>query len=73
MKKFFAKLVNWSGQREDYSESRFQADQEDRAKIGRARNEQMTAGHNPKYASDRKLPAEEDILGPSDSGLKGEK
>lgn len=67
IKKILAKLANWSEQREDFSKSRFQAGQEDQAKMARERHEQIMAGRDKRYVSERTVPAEEEILGPSDS------
>ena len=54
IKKIFAKLVNWSGQREDFSKSRFRADQEDQARMARERLEQIMTGRDKKYVSEAK-------------------
>lgn len=72
IKKILAKLVNWSGQREDFSKSRFQADQEEQARMARERNVQIMAGRDKKYVSEQTVPSEEEILGPSNSALKEE-
>ena len=73
IKKIFAKLVNWSGQREDFSKSRFRADQEDQARMARERLEQIMTGRDKKYVSEQTVPTEGEILGPSEPGTKGEK
>ena len=67
LKKILAKLVNWSGQRENFSASRFRTNQEDEARMARERHEQIMSGQDKKYVSERTVPAEEEILGPSDS------
>lgn len=72
IKKLLAKLVNWSEQRENFSRSRFQADQEDQTKLARERHEQIMAERNRKYVSERTIPAESEIFGPSGSALKKE-
>lgn len=72
MKKLLAKLINWSGQREDFSKSRFRADGEEQAKLARERHEQIMAGRDKKYVSERTVPTENEILSPSDSALKKE-
>ncbi len=72
-KKIIAKLVNWTEQREDFSKSRFATDQKDQAKLARERHEQVMTGRDRKYVSERTIPAEEEILGPSDSELKESK
>lgn len=69
IKKFLAKLVNWTEQREDFSKSRFRADGEEQAKLARERHEQIMAERDRKYVSERTVPAESEILGPSDSAL----
>lgn len=73
IKKFLAKLVNWSEQREDFSKIRFRADQEEQSKFARERQEQIMAERERQYVSERTIPAEKKILGPSDSGAKGGK
>ncbi len=73
IKKFLAKLVNWSGQREDFSKSRFRADQEEQARMARERHEQVMAERERKYVSERTVPAEGEILGPSESKPKEKK
>lgn len=72
IKKLLAKLMNWSGQREDFAKSRFRADQEEQAKMARERHEQIMAERERKYVSEQTVPGEEEILGPSDSALKEE-
>lgn len=67
IKKLLAKLVNWSEQRENFSASRFRTNQADEAKMARERHEQIMAGRDREYVSERTLPNEEKILGPSDS------
>lgn len=68
------KLVNWSEQREDFSKSRFRADQEEQTRMARERHEQIMTGRDKKYVSERTVPSEKEVLGPSDSALrKGEK
>lgn len=66
MKRFFAKLVNWKT-REDLSATRFNSDQQDQAKLARERHEQiMETRRDRKYVSERTIPAEGEILGPSE-------
>ena len=72
IKKIFAKLVNWSGQRENFSASRFRANQEDEARMARERQKQIMDSRDKKYVSEQTVPSEDKILGPSDSGLKEE-
>lgn len=72
IKRFLAKLTNWSGQRENYSVSRFRANQEDEARMARERQKQIMDSRDKKYVSEQTVPSEEKILGPSDSALKEE-
>lgn len=72
IKKFLAKLVNWTEQRENFSKSRFESDQRDQAKLARERHEQIVVGRERKYVSERTVPTQEEILGPSNSTLKEE-
>ena len=67
IKKFLTKLVNWSEQRENFSASRFRANQGDEAKLAKERHEQIMAERQRKYVSERTVPAEGEILGPSES------
>ncbi len=67
IKKLLAKLMNWSDQREDFSKSRFRADQEDQARMARERHEQIMEGRDKKYVSEQTVPSEGQILGPSES------
>lgn len=73
IKKILAKLANWSEQRENFSASRFRVNQGDEAKMAKERHEQIMAGRDKKYVSEQTVPAEKEILGPSDSALSGEK
>lgn len=72
IKKIFAKLMNWSEQRENFSASRFRTNQADEARMARERHEQIMAGRDKKYVSEQTVPSEEEILGPSDSALNEE-
>lgn len=71
MRKFFAKLVSWKT-RENLSATRFSSDQQDQAKLARERQEQiMENREDRKYVSERTIPAEDKILGPSESSSEG--
>lgn len=72
IKKFLANLVNWSGQREDFSKSQFRTGQKEQDKLSREHNEQFMADKDREYISERKIPVEEQILGPSDPALREE-
>ena len=70
MKKIVAKLVGSREQREDFSAERFRAEQKDKAKLARERQEQIMRGRSKKYVSERTT---EEILGPSDSAVEEKK
>ena len=72
IKKFFIRLVNWSEQREDMAKSAFRADQKEQERMARELHEQIMAQRDRKYVSERTIPAEGEILGPSDSAIKEE-
>ena len=73
IKKLLAKLVGFREQRANFPATRFESEQKDEAKLARERLEDIMKSRERKYVSERTKPAEEDILGPSDSALKGEK
>src|SRR3989338_4144098 len=61
------KLVSWKT-RENLPAARFNSDQQDQAKLARERHEQiMESRKDRKYISERIIPAEDEILGPSES------
>lgn len=67
MKKLLAKLISWRT-RENLSATRFNSDQQDQAKLARERQGQiMESRRDRKYVSERTIPAEGEILGPSES------
>ena len=70
IKKILAKLVNWSGQRENFSASRFMANQADESEMARERQRQIMDSRDKKYVSEVTTPSGEEIIGPSDSALK---
>ena len=68
MKKFFLKLVNWQAQRSNNAERIHEADQQDQARLSRERHEQIMEGRGDrKYVSERMVPTEQEIEGPSES------
>ena len=68
MKKFFAKLINWQAQRHNNAERIHSADQQDQARLARERHEQiMESRGERKYVSERTVPTEQEIEGPSES------
>ena len=73
IKKLLAKLVGFREQRANLPATRFESEQKDEAKLARERHEDIMRSREKKYVSERTIPAEEDILGPSDSALTGEK
>lgn len=67
MKKFFAKLVNWQAQRGNNAERIHEADQQDQARLSRERQEQIMHNRGErKYVSERTVPTEQEIEGPSE-------
>ncbi len=72
IKKIFAKLMNFTEQKENFAKSAFRADQKDQEKMAREKHEQIMAGRDRKYVSEQTVPSEEQILGPSDSASKEE-
>lgn len=73
IKKLLVKLVGWREQRANLPATRFESEQKDEAKLARERHEDIMRSRDKKYVSEQIVPAEEEILGPSDSALKGEK
>ena len=73
IKKLLAKLVGFHEQRANFPAIRHESEQKDEAKLARERHEEIMRSREKKYVSEQTTPAEEDILGPSDSALKGEK
>ncbi len=73
IKKFLAKLINFTEQKENLAKSAFRADQKEQERMAREKHEQIMAGRERKYVSERTIPAEEEILGPSETGPKEEK
>lgn len=68
IKKIFAKLINFSERREDVSKSAFMADSVEQARMARERHEQiMRERGEHKYVSERTVPTEGEIVGPSES------
>ena len=73
MKGFFAKLVAWREKETNFAYRTFKEKSAEESRQAEERHEQVMAGRDKKYVSERTAPAEEEILGPSDSALKGEK
>ena len=73
IKKLLAKLVGFREQRANLPAIRHEAEQKDEAALARERHEDILRSRDKKYVSERTTPAEKEILGPSDSALKGEK
>ena len=68
IKKFFIKLVNWQAQRGNNVERIHEADQKDQADLSRDRHRQiMESRGDNKYVSERTIPTEQEIEGPSES------
>lgn len=67
IKKFLAKLANWTEQREDFSKSRFRVGEEDQAEMTRERHEQIMAERDREYVSEWTVPTEREIVGPGES------
>ncbi len=67
IKKFFVRLVNWSGQRENFAKVNFRANQEDQERLKRENNEHVEVEKDRKFVADVTPPSEEKILGPSES------
>ncbi|OGN34110.1 MAG: hypothetical protein A3G51_00795 [Candidatus Yanofskybacteria bacterium RIFCSPLOWO2_12_FULL_43_11b] len=65
IKKFFAKLMNFTEQKENFAKSAFRADQKEQERMARERHEQIMAEREHKYVSERTVPSEGEILGPS--------
>lgn len=61
------KLVGFREQRANLPAIRHEAEQKDEAALARERHEDIMRSRGQKYVSERTIPAEEKILGPSDS------
>ncbi|MBI2062105.1 MAG: hypothetical protein HYT64_00190 [Candidatus Yanofskybacteria bacterium] len=59
------KLMNFTEQKENFAKSAFRADQKDQERMTREHNQQIMAGRDKKYVSERTIPDEGEILGPS--------
>lgn len=73
MKKFLAKLVGWREKETDFALRTFKEKSAEESREAEERRKQVMAGREQKYVSKRTAPSESEILGPSDSALKGEK
>ena len=68
IKKIFAKLMNFSERRENLAKSAFNADRGEQERLARERHEQiMRERGEHKYVSERTVPTEGEIVGPSES------
>ena len=59
--------MNYKEKKEHLEKSAFRAGQKDEEKMARERLEQIMAGRDKKYVSEQTVPAEGEILGPSNS------
>jgi len=73
IKKFLTKLVGWREKEANFSARTFKEKSAEESREAKERHDQIMAGREQKYVSERTVPAEGEILGPSDSALKGEK
>jgi len=73
IKKFLAKLVAWREKESNFALRTFKEKSAEESRKAEETHREIMAGRGQKYVSERTVPAEEDILGPSDSALKGEK
>ncbi len=67
LKKLLAKLMNYTEQKENFAKSAFNADRAEQERMARENHEQVMAERQRKYVSERTVPAEGEILGPSES------
>ena len=56
----------------DIRAKRFQEESAHESRLAKERQEQIMAGRDRKYVSERTIPSDEEILGPSDSAEKKE-
>lgn len=73
IKRFLTKLVAWREKETNFAARTFKEKSAEESRKAKERQEQIMAGREKKYVSERTIPAEEEILGPSDSALKGER
>ena len=73
IKKFLVKLTAWREKETDFAHRTFKERSAEESRQAEERHQQIMAGREKKYVSERTAPAEGEILGPSDSALKGEK
>ena len=71
IKKILAKLMNSTEQKENFAKSAFRADQKEQERMARERHEQIMRERGEyKHVSERTVPTEGEIVGPSESKLK---
>ncbi|MBI2064350.1 MAG: hypothetical protein HYT66_01405 [Candidatus Yanofskybacteria bacterium] len=73
IKKLLAKLVGWREKETNFAARTFKEKSAEESREAKERHDQTMAGRQSKYVSERTTPSEEEVLGPSDSALKGEK
>lgn len=73
IKKLLAKLVGWREKESDFALRTYKEKSAGESREAEERHQEVIAGRERKYVSERTAPAEGEILGPSDSALKGEK
>lgn len=73
IKELFAKLVAWREKETNFALRTFKEKSAEESREAEERRKRVMAGREKKHVSERTVPAEEEILGPSNSALKGEK
>lgn len=73
IKKLLAKLVGWREKESDFALRTFKEKSAGESREAAERHQEVMAGRDKKYVSERTAPSEGEIVGPSDSALKGEK
>lgn len=67
IKKLVAKLVAWREKETDFARRTFKEKSAEESREAKEKHQQIMAGREQKYVSERTVPAEEKILGPSES------
>lgn len=70
IKKLVAKLVAWREKETDFARRTFKEKSAEESREAEQRHQQIMAGREQKYVSERTVPADEEILGPSESETK---
>ena len=73
IKKFLIKLTAWREKETNFSARTFKEKSAEESREAKERHGQIMAGREQKYVSERTVPAEGEILGPSDSGTRESK